>query len=145
MKATFSFTNAKTITIPAICSVNSFVLLWTINAAPVRKERFFASSALKNDLQVSKRVDFVQTYVYRPWPIVCATCLSACRSKFVCLNDMLLLWVFPWLQIYKLQKQKKGRERHWVSHSPKIKIANGLIYSLPECILLPQRDNVCVT
>ena len=58
MKPSFSFTNVKTITIPAICSVNNSGLLWTVL---VRKERFYASSALKNDVQVNTRVEFVHT------------------------------------------------------------------------------------
>ena len=49
-KPTFSFTNAKTITIPVICSVDNSGLLRTINAVLIRKERFYASSVLKNDL-----------------------------------------------------------------------------------------------
>ena len=44
-----SFANVKTIIIPAICSVNNSGLLWTINAVLVRRERFNASNALKND------------------------------------------------------------------------------------------------
>ena len=51
MKPSFSFTNVKTITILAICSaVNNSGLLRTINAVLVRKERFYTSSVLKNDL-----------------------------------------------------------------------------------------------
>ena len=54
--------NVKTITIPAICSVNNSGLLWTINAVRVRKKYLiYASSALKNDLKVNKRVEFVHT------------------------------------------------------------------------------------
>ena len=52
MKPPFSFTDVKTITIPAICSVNYSGLLSTINTVLIRKERFYASSALKNDLKV---------------------------------------------------------------------------------------------
>ena len=61
VKPSFSFTNVKTITIPAIFSVNNSGLLWTINTVLVRKVGFYASSALKNDLQVNTRVEFVHT------------------------------------------------------------------------------------
>ena len=40
MKPSFSFTNVKTITIPAICSVNNSGLLWAINVVLLRKKRF---------------------------------------------------------------------------------------------------------
>ena len=60
MKPSFSFTDVKTITIPATCSVNNSGLLWTINTVLVWKERFYASSALKNDLKVKvARLDFL--------------------------------------------------------------------------------------
>ena len=60
MKPPFSFTDIKTITIPAICSVNNSGLLWTINTVLVWKERLYASSALKNDLKVKvARLDFL--------------------------------------------------------------------------------------
>ena len=61
VKPPFSFTDIKTITIPAICSVDNSGLLWTINTVLVRKERFYASSALKNDLKVNTRVEIVHT------------------------------------------------------------------------------------
>ena len=61
VKPSFSFTDVKTITIPAICSVNNSGLLWTINTVLVRKERFYTSSALKNNLKVNTRVEFVHT------------------------------------------------------------------------------------
>ena len=61
MKPSFSFINVKTITIPAICSVNDSGLLWTINTVLVRNERFYASIALKNDLQVNTSVEFLHT------------------------------------------------------------------------------------
>ena len=62
MKPSFSFTNVKTITILAICSaVNNSGLLRTINAVLVRKKRFYASIALKSDLQVNTSVEFVHT------------------------------------------------------------------------------------
>ena len=44
MKLSFSFTNVKTFTVPAICSVNNFGLLRPINAVLGSKERFYASS-----------------------------------------------------------------------------------------------------
>ena len=61
MKPSFSFTYVKTITIPEICSVNNSGLLRAINAVLVRKERFYASNTLKNDLQVNTRVEFIHT------------------------------------------------------------------------------------
>ena len=51
--AQFSFTDVKTMTIPAICSVNYSGLLGTINTVLVTKERFYASSALKNNLKAN--------------------------------------------------------------------------------------------
>ena len=39
VKPSFSFTDVKTITIPAICSVNNSGLFSTINTVIVRKER----------------------------------------------------------------------------------------------------------
>ena len=44
VKPSFSFTDVKAITIPAICSVNNSGLLWTINTVLVRKGRFYASN-----------------------------------------------------------------------------------------------------
>ena len=35
----FSFTDVKTITIPAVCSVNNSGLLWTINTVLVKKKK----------------------------------------------------------------------------------------------------------
>ena len=61
VKPSFSFNNVKNITIPAIGSVNNPGLLWTINTVLVRKERFYPSIALKNDLQVNTSVEFVHT------------------------------------------------------------------------------------
>ena len=48
MKPSFNFTDVKTITIPAICSVNNSGLLRTINTVPLRKERFYASSEIQS-------------------------------------------------------------------------------------------------
>ena len=47
MKPSFSFTNEKIFTIPKTGFVNNFRLLKTIQAVPVRKERFDAASLLK--------------------------------------------------------------------------------------------------
>ena len=65
MKPSFSFTDVKTIAIPAICSVNNSGLLRTINTVLVRKERFYTSSALKNNLKVNTGVEFVHTRYFR--------------------------------------------------------------------------------
>ena len=61
VKPPFSFTDVKTITIPTICSVNNSGLLSTINTVLVRKERLYTSSALKQNLKVNTRVEFVHT------------------------------------------------------------------------------------
>ena len=63
MKSSFSFIicNVKNITILEICSVNNPGLLRTINAVLVRKERFYASNVLKNNLKVNTRVEIVHT------------------------------------------------------------------------------------
>ena len=74
----FSFFNVKTITILAICSVNNSGFLLTINAVLVRKEIFYASSVLRNDLKVSKRVEFYEDMIdHRSY----AHNLSSCEIK----------------------------------------------------------------
>ena len=56
MKPSFSFTNVKSTKIPAIYSPNNSGFLWTISAVLAAKERFYASSVLKNDLLVLTQV-----------------------------------------------------------------------------------------
>ena len=54
MELSFSFTDVKSIIILAVCSVNNYGLLLTINAALVRKDKFYAASGLKNDSCIYK-------------------------------------------------------------------------------------------
>ena len=61
VEPSFSFTDVKIITISAICYVNNSGLLRTINSILVTKEIFYAASALKINLKVNTRVQFVHT------------------------------------------------------------------------------------
>ena len=61
MKPSFSFTNLKTITSRAICSVNNSGLLWTINAVLVRKG-FRHGVAMLMSVFVQNIVDMIVDY-----------------------------------------------------------------------------------